>query len=968
MKKLIKALLNPRSYGYILFWIANVLLLTILLTGFTPIVLVDMFQAARSSLIPLPFLLMALALTILPIVAMTIAIKILKNDPDRIFTFGYGVELPIFILLLMRLFMFQEITPSANFVILATVLGVSTLMWQILDPCIDQHNGLITVCRALGMTVLVCMGVYIIVWLAFYAVPIIAGMAGTLINLFKEIVTKPPSEWRGLSILSTAIVMGFIWATLLTSLALIFFSIPIAVPSIYFQEWRRSLTALSAKFNNSIAVKLGIPLLALFAMALIYGQTTEQPQQKAAALLQKPPATLADANTLLAQQETIRVGLLNAYLAPQRYFSAVGELDHVRDLYEWGLKLPRPQALQMQAAYEWWVRPFLYQPIATDLPNNPDRPWENRVFRAETKNASERYEQFFDQPINKAERETIVKAVKSTWSGTRANEAWQAVDDREIWLKSQALTIDDQGLWADFELYEVYLNKTGLRQEVVYYFSLPESAVVTGVWLGNGPARDQRFAYRISPRGAAQSLYRNEVRQNRDPALVEQIGPRQYRLRVFPIEPPNWRWDASSGKSIHEDAPEMHMWLTWRVMQSPDMPAWVLPSLAEKRNVYWDADSQRRLNNNALTTDLWLPPTTPRKTVNASAAPQRIDLPNGSTVTAGVVTKDALPKLPPEFKLAVVVDRSRSMTRVQKELESSLSAIQKLGLQTSPDVYLTSPASHPLKPEIVPLNRITPDMLLNFGGQNPSDLINEFNALYTPFAQSSGHKGYGAVLVLTDDSGYEQNKDTKVNVPNAPLWVVHLGAYPLGYDDSMLQAIQASGGGVANSVDEALTRIAVAQNGYAADTADVVDDILWLTLPTETANARPNNEVNLLKPDHPLAAFAARRAILSEMQKNKGTLMQTNTLDALHALAKKYSIVTPYSSMIVLVNEQQRKQLDALEQQADRFNREKETVGETTNEDDPTVTGVPEPEEWLLMGLAAGLLGWVMRRRAQKRV
>ncbi len=75
MKKLIKALLNPRPYGYILFWIANVLLLTILLTGFTPIVLVDMFQAARSSLIPLPFLLMALALTILPIVAMTIAIK-----------------------------------------------------------------------------------------------------------------------------------------------------------------------------------------------------------------------------------------------------------------------------------------------------------------------------------------------------------------------------------------------------------------------------------------------------------------------------------------------------------------------------------------------------------------------------------------------------------------------------------------------------------------------------------------------------------------------------------------------------------------------------------------------------------------------------------------------------------------------------------------------------------------------------
>ncbi|MBU6361417.1 MAG: hypothetical protein KGS46_15505 [Chloroflexi bacterium] len=129
IKKLIKAILNPRLCSYILFWIANVLLLTILLTGFMPIILVDMFQATRNSLIPVPFLLMALALTILPVVAMTIAIKILKNDPERIFTCGYGAELPIFIL--------------------ATVLGVSTLMclmWQILDPRIDQCNRLITIC------------------------------------------------------------------------------------------------------------------------------------------------------------------------------------------------------------------------------------------------------------------------------------------------------------------------------------------------------------------------------------------------------------------------------------------------------------------------------------------------------------------------------------------------------------------------------------------------------------------------------------------------------------------------------------------------------------------------------------------------------------------------------------------------------------------------------------------------------
>ena len=51
------------------------------------------------------------------------------------------------------------------------------------------------------------------------------------------------------------------------------------------------------------------------------------------------------------------------------------------------------------------------------------------------------------------------------------------------------------------------------------------------------------------------------------------------------------------------------------------------------------------------------------------------------------------------------------------------------------------------------------------------------------------------ILVLTDGSGYEiEALDLDVPVPEAPVWVVHLdGAYPLGYDDATLAAIQASG-------------------------------------------------------------------------------------------------------------------------------------------------------------------------------
>ena len=79
-------------------------------------------------------------------------------------------------------------------------------------------------------------------------------------------------------------------------------------------------------------------------------------------------------------------------------------------------------------------------------------------------------------------------------------------------------------------------------------------------------------------------------------------------------------------------------------------------------------------------------------------------------------------------------------------------------------------------------------------------------------------------------------------------------------------------------------------------------------------------------------------------------------MDALQALAGEQSIVTPYSSMIVLVTEPQQRRLDELEGKDNRFEREFEDVGETGVP--LTVTGVPEPEEWLLIGLAMAMLGW----------
>jgi putative PEP-CTERM system integral membrane protein len=88
-------------------------------------------------------------------------------------------------------------------------------------------------------------------------------------------------------------------------------------------------------------------------------------------------------------------------------------------------------------------------------------------------------------------------------------------------------------------------------------------------------------------------------------------------------------------------------------------------------------------------------------------------------------------------------------------------------------------------------------------------------------------------------------------------------------------------------------------------------------------------------------------------------------LDAIHAIAKSYDIVTPYSSMIVLVNEQQKQALKEAEAKSDRFEREVESGKEQLSKpSNPlTVSGVPEPEEWMLLGISAIALILIGRRQ-----
>ena len=943
-----------RVLGYGLFWSWNLIFCAFLLMGFAPMMLPELVSAVVAGIIPGLFLFFGVTLTLVPILVMILGATKLRRAPGSLVVLWYAIQAPFMFILILRFFVFRDLTPAVAFLMTATVLGILTLLWQVLDSKIDERGTALTSLRVVGLTLMLLIDLYGSAWVGFYALPLV----GQVVNLFGEMArgiwqALTHFNWRDLLQLTWMTPFAFFGSLLFAYTGSLLIGAPIAVPIIAIYSWVRGVRVLIARVNLVRTFALAGTVAALCVLTFVF--TIQQPQRATFTLLKNVPTNQEQARALLNQQDFLRTGLLNTYLAPFRYISAVGEVQHIQDMYKWSFHFTPAQVELIERAYESVATPFLYEPVN---PSPADNRMDGRALREEPPQAATLYKNFFDEPINTGEHETIVNAVRSTYSATQAEAALQAVDDLEILLTRQEVTITEHGDWADVELYEVYQNQTTQRQEVVYYFSLPESAVVTGVWLGNDANRANRFNYTIAPRGAAQAVYREQVRRNMDPALLEQIGPRQYRLRVFPIEPRRWTSTRITGTSVVQDGPALHMWLTYRVLARGD--AWTLPHLAEKRNVFWDARSTRTVNGKTILGSAWLPDSI-AMTTPTQPATHRIDFANGETVLARPVAASELPKIPPTLKLAIVLDRSRSMQKLAGEVKATLTRLQQISATTM-DVYLTSSQYRGEPPSRVSLRDLDVNSITFIGGQNAGELLAQYEQL-------RANTVYDAILVVTDGSGYELGEPTvKVTIPNAPVWMLHLGGQlPLGYDDATLEAIQASGGGATGNIEDAVTRIAVSLNRNlvasladvpANTTADWVDGYAWFTVPASNAATTTRDG---------FATFAARRVILDTMYRERASLKQLKTLDHLHALATQNSIVTPYSSMIVLVTAEQERLLKQLSQQNDRFEREVEQVGDTVPQAAP-ITAVPEPHEWLLMGLAAAMVGWYARQRSQRAV
>jgi putative PEP-CTERM system integral membrane protein len=907
-----------RDVLYLLVFVGwNTLFLGFVYLIIVPFVLPFLFITAIDGSLPLEFSFTLIALVLVPTACTWIGARYFGRHPVKLMQLFYGVEAPLFVLCLVRLFLLREVTPAGMQILYSLSLCLLAYLWMLMNGYAEQQPKLAWA-QLLAHSLMLLAGVYTGILLLFYAVPLAIYLVFGFFSWFwVDALRYYQAVW--------AILLFFLSASL-------FVILPPAMAALYIHAGQRILKAFAAQYGQKRAIAGASGVIAA-SLALFVG-FQQQPQVQAFSLLEQPIQTDVQRQTLLTKSETIRQGLVNAYLSNYRYLSSDARNNHIRLMYA-GLQAPDWLAVGLQNAYNGLMSPFLYKGEANDA-----------------QRAEKLYAEFFDTSIQKGEQATINHALQSTHNRDEAKAGALNLNERKVWLRSQDLTVTEQSDWAEVELHEVYENQTPENQEVLYYFTLPESAVVTGLWLGDTGDRAKRFPHVVSPRGAAQKVYNQQVRRQVDPALLEQVGPRHYRLRAFPI-PVKLR--AGERFTEVQRPTEMHLWLTYKVLWQEK--GWALPVLGEKRNIFWTGATKRTRNGQSVNVgDNWLEAYRPA-THSASLKVHAVDL-MGDRVTAQLFSERDY-TLPKNQRFAVLLDSSYSMATQRQAVQQTFDWLKQQGFANNrmedndADLYIT--AATGAKPRrIDDLSQFNLSKIPFYGTLQPKEMLRQFDQL-------RGDTRYDGILLVTDAGSYELANDKK-ELPKviAPLWFVHLGAFSPAYDDTTLKAIQDSGGGVATQVSEVLQRLAT-QTALGSDVISVVDNYVWRVAPNPDQSAPQKYQQS-----RGFEPIAARQLILGFGRQKD--LTQLENLDAIHAIAKQHSLVTPYSSMLVLVNDNQRAALKEAEAKSDRFDRTVESGNEDlTKPFNPLAQpeAVPEPSTVVGIGMVTFAFLWYRWRQSK---
>jgi hypothetical protein len=930
------------------------------------------------------------------------------GKPRRLLQILFGIEIPIISFTLARLVFLKTLTPSNILFLSTAAISISAyILYLFRKPTL---NKLWLTIHTLALQAAVVVGLYASL-LMFFFLPIVAAL-----------ILQTLSQFLSFDLSHMFIYSENLWSVFISltgflaifSLFLALISSPFVGLFLYWRAARRLAQKLKVvtSLNQERVTRIGFSLgYAVLVMVLAYQGTLfwfyrDMDDYRQATSFE---ARSAIAQRILKRKDLISTRLVKTYLSNYRYMTDA-QMGLLKDGYKYQLSLSNDDATRVQNWFTTVAFPFVYQ----------------GKFEDDVKRAGEDYQQIFDEPIQIAESSKVrnILATSFNFSPDALKSSVLDRTDKDVKLVNKKVVVepDSTKQFATVTIEEEYQNQTTQPQEVFYLFTLPQDAVITDLKLGPDlelkkdsleqgkasapitspaspsagttatppPAVVQQNQGEVAAKGAANQVYENQYARRIDPAILEQVGPTTYKLRIYPIPVQEELLNDWQRQQLTSDVRNQKMRFSYvtKVTRSGQVP---LPIFTETRNIMVSrtlpvsltiaGQSQSPVTYETEAVNL------PLSLSNGSCGPlaQRYQTTNESTffVThpdnpllaqrgitfscgAGFANTEPLLK---NKRIALLVDTSYSNEEKnwQSYLRQELPLDQLLDNTTVDLYYFNDKVSQPIS-----LNKERNNSKI--WKQISYGQTDRLNAL----KQVEGK--YDAVIMFTDSS--EADLSSKANATptvTQPIYIVSKGGAgkfpdPLSTYLTVNEArIVLDGKQALNefaaylAVKEALSKVTKISPFILVTEAGT-----WVSIPNTTPIDESVNLAMLFKTSgvtatDPMAKIGTHRQIESQMRQSVTKLNTPVFLDSLNTQAQQAGIVSPFSSFIVLVTPEQKEQL-RVALGADGRYRVNYDLGEEQLIQPQSggllgTSAVPEPHEWLLLFTGAGVLFFFGRRK-----
>lgn len=441
---------------------------------------------------------LAISIGLLPIVSLALFIF---SKPFRqtyhLFKYLFGFEIPVVILFftLSTYSFFNSIIWNSTFITIVTLLCLPILNY-ILSFNFNRFQKKLVLPLFTIKTWLLLLTLYFALLYAFFFIPLFSNQLKELIETIARF-TSGVKRYYGDSWIT---FVGY-YAVSLTVLTIV----PYVLVRSAIVLWHNAYKQLDSLLTGDQKKYLTAAVVLIFIITGIL--STNQPQQRYLPLFEE-----YNKATTFEQKQTVASKLQKnqkAALAEAEYFSnareryAFDSQTSITDEVYQDFEIPTPIRLVIDRAFLVVARPYTY----------------NYSFKTNYPNLATVATEIFDYNIYTGMENSASTSVQQTFEQVTLTD------------RTTAITLKEDGRIALVTITETFNNLAFNDRETRAEFVLPEGSVIVDLNLG----MNLEFPGLIAPRGAAKKTYEAEVRQKRDPALLQEIGPNQYRLRVFPI-------------------------------------------------------------------------------------------------------------------------------------------------------------------------------------------------------------------------------------------------------------------------------------------------------------------------------------------------------------------------------------------------------------------------------------------------